>query len=93
MKQSLLSALVAMILMGISQPAAHAFAPEPDLMKIKGYSPEVVHTTEIQRSRQEWRNPPAPRLTPFERFLSNIYYNDWTGSLDEFGSQVIRYRQ
>ncbi len=73
--------------------AAFAFAPEPDLMKIKGYSPEIINTMQTQRSRQEWRQPPAPVLSPVERFFHNIYYNEWTGSIDEFGSQVIRSKQ
>ncbi|MBY0403041.1 MAG: hypothetical protein K2X66_04025 [Cyanobacteria bacterium] len=91
-----LKGLIPLFLLLVSVSAnspSFAFAPEPDLLKIKGYSPEVIHTTEVQRSRQEWRVPPVPRLSPMERFLHNIYYNDWVGSLDEFGSQIIRYRQ
>jgi hypothetical protein len=73
-----------------SHGLAFGYAPEPDLMKIKGYSPEIIKTTDVQRSRQEWRQPPAPDMTPKERFFHNIYYNNWTGSVDEFGSSVIR---
>lgn len=69
---------------------ALAYAPEGDLMKIKGYSPEVIDTANSQRSRQEWREPSAPKQTPMEKFFHNIYYGNWTGGVDDFGSQVIR---
>lgn len=69
---------------------AHAYAPEGDLMKIKGYSPEVIEVTDIQRSRQEWRQPAAPKRTPVEKFFHNIYYGDWMGGVDAFGNGVIR---
>lgn len=70
--------------------AAFAYSPEEDLMKIKGYSPELIETTDTQRSRQEWREPSAPRRTPMEKFFHNIYYGNWTGDVDDFGSQIIR---
>jgi hypothetical protein len=69
---------------------AMAYTPENDLMKIKGYSPEVIQLTETQRSRQEWKEASAPKLGPVERFIHNIYYGDWTGDIDQFGSSVIR---
>lgn len=87
-----LGVMVLALWAGFSQQGALALAPEQDLMKIKGYSPEVIHTVEVQRSRQEWRVPQPPRLTPTERILYNIYYNEWTGSMDEFGSYIIRNR-
>lgn len=71
---------------------ALAYAPEAELLKTKGYSPEIINTMEAQRSRQEWRQPPAPILSPIKRFMHNIYYNEWTGSIDEFGAQVLRER-
>lgn len=80
------------LLMAMVQKPAFALAPDMDLMRIKGYSPEVIHTVEVQRNRQEWRVPMTPRHSPLERILYNIYYNDWTGSMDEFGSYVIRNR-
>ena len=67
-----------------------AYAPENDLMKIKGYSPEVIQLTETQRSRQEWKEASAPKLGPVERFFHNIYYGEWTGDIDQFGSGVLR---
>jgi hypothetical protein len=70
--------------------SAWAFAPEGDLMKIKGYSPEVIQATDTQRSRQEWREPSAPKLTPMERFFHNVYNGNWTNDIDEFGSTVLR---
>lgn len=70
--------------------SAWAFAPEGDLMKIKGYSPEEIQTAINQRSRQEWREPSAPKSSPMERFFHNIYYGNWTNDVDEFGSTVIR---
>ena len=70
--------------------AAYAYAPESDLMELKGYSPEVVKVAEKQRSRQEWRQPQAGTLTPMKRFFHNVYYGKWTEGFDEFGSQVIR---
>ncbi|MCE3234946.1 MAG: hypothetical protein K0Q50_1126 [Vampirovibrio sp.] len=69
---------------------ALAYAPEGDLMKIKGYSPEVIDTANSQRSRQEWKEPSAPKQTPMEKFFHNIYYGNWTGGVDDFGAQVIR---
>ncbi len=70
--------------------SAMAFAPEGDLMKIKGYSPELIQVADKQRSRQEWRTPSIPKQGNKERFLHNIYYGDWTGSMDDFGSGIIR---
>jgi hypothetical protein len=70
--------------------SAWAYAPESDLLKIKGYSPEVIQTADTQRSRQEWREPSAPKLSPVARFFHNIYNGNWTGDVDEFGSTVIR---
>ncbi|MGE0201074.1 MAG: hypothetical protein AB7P76_08910 [Candidatus Melainabacteria bacterium] len=72
--------------------AAWAYAPEEDLMQIKGYSPEVVELANTQRSRQEWRKPAPPPEKPLEKFFHNIYYNNWTGSFDDFGSEIIRNR-
>lgn len=69
---------------------AHAYLPEGDLLKIKGYSPEVIQAAAKQRSRQEWKEPSAPKQSPTEKFFHNIYYGNWTGGIDDFGSQVIR---
>lgn len=84
-------ALVAGMLAGmVTGGQALAFSPEGDLMKIKGFSPEVIQLTDSQRSRQEWKESSAPKLSPTERFFHNIYYGDWTGDIDQFGSSVIR---
>jgi len=83
-------ALLAGALAGILSGQALAYSPENDLMKIKGYSPEVIQLTETQRSRQEWKEASAPKLGPVERFFHNIYYGDWTGDIDQFGSGIIR---
>ncbi len=69
---------------------ALAYAPESDLMKIKGYSPETIAVTDQQRSRQEWRQPSTPAMTPTEKFFHNIYYGDWIGDIDDFGNSKIR---
>lgn len=69
---------------------ALAYAPENDLMKIKGYSPETIQAMDTQRSRQEWREPVAPKRGPVQKFFHNVYYGNWIGDVDEFGSQVIR---
>ncbi|MBY0449388.1 MAG: hypothetical protein K2X01_02020 [Cyanobacteria bacterium] len=69
---------------------SRAFAPEPDVMTNKGYSPQLIDFVEDQRDRQEWKPQRPGQLTPRERFLRNIYYNNWTGSVDKFGAQVIR---
>lgn len=69
---------------------ALAYAPEGDLMKIKGYSPEVIQTANLQRSRQEWKEPAAPSKSTKERFFHNIYYGDWVGPIDDFGAEVLR---
>jgi hypothetical protein len=92
-KHITIAALAAVIsLGGLQGQTAQAYAPEGDLMRIKGYSPEVIEATDSQRSRQEWRQPSAPRMAPIEKFFHNIYYGDWTGGVDDFGSQVIRDR-
>ncbi len=83
--------LSAIVLAGIALGGqALAYSPENDLMKIKGFSPEVINLTETQRSRQEWKEASAPRLGPVERFFHNIYYGDWTGDIDQFGSAILR---
>ncbi len=91
-KPVLLTALVA----GVGVAAllhgapALAYAPEGDLMKTKGYSPEVIQLAQTQRSRQEWKMSAAPKMTPTERFFHNVYYGDWTGDVDQFGSMILR---
>ncbi|WMU93312.1 hypothetical protein EMOOHJMP_00118 [Microcystis phage MaAM05] len=67
-----------------------AYAPDGDLMKIKGYSPEVIQTANQQRSRQEWKEPSVQTKSTTEQFFHNIYYGNWMGPLDDFGSEVIR---
>lgn len=79
--------LVAGMMLGAQ---AWAYSPENDLMKIKGFSPEVIQLTETQRSRQEWKEASAPKLGPVERFIHNVYYGDWTGDIDQFGSGILR---
>lgn len=74
----------------LSGNQALAYAPEGDLLKIKGYSPEVIEISNAQRSRQEWKEPSPPKQSPTERFFHNIYYGDWTGPVDSFGSGVMR---
>lgn len=69
---------------------AMAYAPESELMKIKGYSPETIETADKQRSRMEWRQASSPTLTPREKFFHNIYYGNWIGDFDDFGNTVIR---
>ena len=77
----------------LSAAGAHAFAPTTDLLKIKGYSPQTVDVIYTQTKRMEWKNPPAPTMTPEERFYHNVIINDWTGNFDAFGSRIIRERQ
>ncbi len=72
---------------------SHAAKPDPELLKIRGYSPETVLTTVVQSRRQEWVEPPPPERTPWQQFRRNIYINDWTGNFDPFGSHIIRERQ
>jgi hypothetical protein len=75
---------------GILLQDAKAFVPNDDLMNTKGYSPEVIFFTQRQRVRQEWKERPAPVMTPKEKFFHNIYNNQWTGSFDEFGEQILK---
>ncbi|MDX2084209.1 MAG: hypothetical protein SFZ03_02335 [Candidatus Melainabacteria bacterium] len=83
--------LLVMLAVGLGlEGRVWAYAPEADLMKIKGYSPETIQSASLQRSRQEWRQPAPPRMTPKEKFFHNLYYNNWTGGVDDFGSQIIR---
>lgn len=92
MKKMILMGLMlsGLLITGLSLQQASAYAPEGDLMRIKGYSPLLIDTTATQRSRQEWREPQAPERTPIENFVHNIWYNNWTGNFDEFGSTIIR---
>lgn len=83
-------ALVCMASVILSAVSAWAYAPEGDLLKIKGYSPEIIQTSGTQRSRQEWREPSPPKMSPFRRYLHNIYRGNWTEGVDEFGSTIIR---
>jgi uncharacterized protein YqiB (DUF1249 family) len=69
------------------------YQPDPEFLQIKGYSPELIDVTHVQRYRQEWRYPPPPERTPSEQVLRNIYINDWLGNADPFGSYRIRERQ
>lgn len=69
---------------------ALAYAPDGELMQIKGYSPELIQTTNQQRNRQEWKEPSRPLRSPIERFLHNVYYGDWVAPVDDFGGGVIR---
>ena len=78
------------LLSGMLANQAFAYAPEGDLMKVKGYSPELIELTSGQRSRQEWKQAAPPRKSTTERFFHNIYYGEWMGSVDEFGAQVLR---
>ena len=80
----------ALMLGMMSANAALAYSPEGDLMEVKGYSPEVIELANRQRSRQEWRQAPAPKHSPVEKFFHNIYYGDWTGNVDGFGERVLR---
>jgi hypothetical protein len=83
-----LGALV--FLSGLPGSLALAYAPENDLMKVKGFSPEMIEITNGQRSRQEWKQAAPPRKSPAERFIHNVYYGEWINSIDEFGSNVMR---
>lgn len=92
MKKMILTGMLAagLVMSCVAVQQASAYAPEGDLMRIKGYSPLIIDTANTQRSRQEWREPQAPERTPFENFFHNVWYNNWTGNFDEFGSTVIR---
>lgn len=70
--------------------SAYAYSPEPELLELKGYSPQTIRVADVQKHRQEWRNAPPPLLSPTKRFFRNIFYNNWVGSMDEFGYGVIR---
>ena len=74
----------------VGAPFAQAYEPDPVLMTIQGYSPEFVRFSSIQRDRQEWKAPAPPALTPKQRVIRNFLYNDWLGSFDEFGYEIIR---
>ena len=72
---------------------ANAYAPNPDLLKVKGYSPETISAITTQASRQQWQAPDAPARTPKEQVKRNIFINDWAGNFDPFASIRIRERQ
>ena len=69
---------------------ALAFEPNPELLSIKGYSPQIVTTIGIQQDRMEWKQPPPPPGTPWQQFWHNVYTNDWTGSIDPISYGTIR---
>jgi hypothetical protein len=87
-KASVLAIMVG--LMGATALPALAFEPDRDLLSIKGYSPENIDLIDVQRSRQEWKEPAPPLRTPAQQFWHNVWNNDWTGSVDTFGRSVIR---
>ena len=68
-------------------------APDTDWMLRKGYSSELITTTNTQRYRQEWRLPPAPLRTPKQQIWRNVVINDPLGNVDPFGSYLIREKQ
>ena len=74
--------IVGVLLASICQQA-FAVEPDPVLLRIKGYSPELVRFA-------EWKEPVPQSLTPGQRIIKNIIYNNWLGSMDEFGYEVIR---
>lgn len=80
-------------LLVVVSPEAQAYQPEPDLMMVKGYSPATIELTQVQRQRNEWKEPPARIRTPWQQFWYNVWNNDWTGSVDPFGRSVIRQNQ
>lgn len=83
-------ALALLLLASQLSVAALAMEPTPELLSIKGYSPQMVTTTGIQQDRMEWKQPPPPPRTPWQQFWHNVYTNDWTGSLDPIGYGTIR---
>lgn len=85
-KHTITAISLAFLLQGVSL----AYTPENTLLKVKGYSPEVVDSANQQRSRQEWKSPSVPQRTVKEKLLHNFYYGDWTDGIDDFGAQVIR---
>ena len=83
---ALIMALLAVI------PASFAFEglhPDSDLLKVKGYSPEVIYHTGRQTLRQEWQPQQTPYRSKWEQLRRNLWRNDWTGALDEFGSPSL----
>lgn len=83
-------AIIAGVLLASICQQAFAHEPDPMLLRIKGYSPELIRFSNVQRSRQEWKEPVPQALTPIEQFMKNVVSNNWTGSFDEFGYEVIR---
>ena len=81
---------ILMALLAVTGSQAFAYGPEGDLLKIKGYSTETIQAVDIERSRMEWRQPAAPRMSPKEKFFHNIYYGDWIGEVDDFGNTTMR---
>jgi hypothetical protein len=81
---------VALLLGALSALSAFAYEPDPTLMTIQGHSPEMVRFTHVQKNRQEWQAPPPPSLTPKQRLFKNFLYNNWLGSMDEFGYEIVR---
>lgn len=78
------------VLLAHTVGAAQAFPPDVDTLQYKGYSPAVVQATRRQRLHQEWRQPVKRKYSPVGMFFRNIWYNEYTGSLDPFGEAVIR---
>lgn len=80
------------LLANLVQISSADYAPAPELLQRKGYSPETVQTIDNQRYRQEWRYPPQPRRNAKEQFWHNVKLGDPMGYVDPFGSYQFRER-
>jgi hypothetical protein len=81
-----------LILLLASAPACLAeegLHPDAELLQVKGYSTEVITHTGRQSLRQEWKPQVIPYRTKWAQFKRNLWRNDWTGALDEFGSPSL----
>jgi hypothetical protein len=69
--------------------AAEGLHPDADLLSVKGYSGEVIYHTGRQSLRQEWKPQETPYRSKWQQLRRNLWRNDWTGALDEFGSPSL----
>lgn len=88
--------MIVTLLLGLLANLLHVspadYAPAPDLLQRKGYSPETVQTIDTQRYHQEWRYPPKPKRTPKQQFWHNVKLGDPMGYIDPFGDYTMRER-
>lgn len=82
---TLFSMLLGMMTLSLS---ALAFDHDPETLKLKGFSPDLIKPLQVQIDRQEGRMPPNA-TTKCRQLWYNALNNEWANSLEAFGSDKI----